>query len=74
MIVEDRSFVDAKTVEHLCCHLISGNVLIFLFHVEVTPHNVFCLEKIAVFHIFHFQIHRRKMISVHYQNHAFIKL
>ena len=73
MIVEDRSFVEAKTVEHFRCHLVSGNVFVFFLHIKVTPHHVFRLEQITVFHIFHFQIHRRQMVAVHDQNHSLIK-
>ena len=73
MIVEDRSFVDTQTVEHFRCHLVSGDVFVLFLHIEVAPHHVFRLEQITVFHIFHFQIHRRQMISIHNENHTLIK-
>ena len=65
--------MNSQTVKHFRCHLVSGNVFVFFLHVEVTPHHIFGLEQITVFHILHFQIHGRQMISIHNENHTLIK-
>ena len=65
--------MNPQTIKHFRCHLVSGNVFVFFLHVEVAPHHIFCLEQITVFHVLHFQIHGRQMISIHNENHPLIQ-
>ena len=72
MVIENCTLVDSQTIEDFRRHLISSQILVFLFHLKITPHHIFCLEQISVLHILHFQIHGWKMIAIHYQYHTLI--
>ena len=63
--------MDSGTVHYLSRHLISCQIDVFLFHAEIVPHNILCLEQIFIFQIFNCQSHSRKVVTIHNKDHVF---
>ena len=64
--------MDAHTIQNFRRDLVGRQIHILLFQPHIVPDHILGLIQIFVGQIFHFKIHRRKMVAVHHQNRRLI--